>query len=64
MNRKFFYLYLVGGLLAIGLLIYDIFNTYPKTVSVKDILLDGVPAILLLYLAYKTRREKKDSDLM
>jgi hypothetical protein len=64
MSKKFFYLYIVGGLLAVGLLVYDIVTAYPKIVSISDILLDGLPAIVLFYLAYKTRREKVDGDLM
>lgn len=64
MKNKFFYLYLAGALLAIGLLTRDIISTYPKTPAIGDILLDAVPAILFFYLAFKTYREKKDSDLM
>lgn len=64
MSSKFFYLYLAGGLLAIGLLVYDIIHTYPKVIATSDIFFDAVPAILLFYLAYKTRREKVDKDLM
>ena len=64
MSNKFFYLYLIGGLLALGLLVYDIITAYPKMISTTGILLDGIPAVVLLYLAFKVRKEKQDSDLM
>lgn len=64
MSKKFFYLYLFGGILALILLVDEIITAYPKTISVGNILLDVVPAILLLYLAFKTYHEKKDHDLM
>ncbi len=63
MNYKFFYLYLIGGAIAVGLLIYDLMRTWPKT-TISDLILDILPAILLFYLAYKTYHEKNDQELM
>ena len=63
MNKKFLYLYLVGGAIALGLLIYDIATTYPK-LSWNSLALDILPAILFFYLSYKAYHEKKDSELM
>ena len=64
MSSKFFYLYLIGGILAVGLLVYDCITAYPKMPAISDILLDTVPAIVLFYLAFKVRREKVDKELM
>lgn len=64
MSKKFFYLYLIGGFMAVGLLIYDIVRSYPNMIKTSDILLDVVPAILLFYLSYKSYHEKKDQELM
>ncbi|MGN6178385.1 MAG: hypothetical protein ACTHNW_04350 [Mucilaginibacter sp.] len=64
MGNKFFYLYLAGGILAIGLLLKDIINTYPAIPAISDILLDAIPAVLLFYLAFKTYHEKKDKEMM
>ena len=63
MNKKFFYLYLVGGAIALGLLIYDVLSTYPK-LSPTSLALDILPGIMFFYLAYKTYHEKKDQELM
>jgi len=64
MNNKFFYLYLAGALLALGLLTKDIIGSYPHMPGIGDILLDTVPAGLFFYLAFKTYHEKKDKELM
>jgi hypothetical protein len=61
--NKFFYLYLLGGIIALGLTIYDVATTYPH-VRATDMLLDIIPGILLFYLAYKVYHEKKDKELM
>lgn len=61
--KKFFYVYLIGGSVAVGLLIYDIISTFPN-VKTGDLLFDILPAILLFYLAYKTYHEKKDGEMM
>jgi len=63
MYSKFLYLYLAGGVLALGLLIYDICTNYNKP-DWGNIALEGLSAILFLYLSYKTYHEKKDGELM
>jgi hypothetical protein len=63
MNKKFIYLYLIGGAIALGLLIYDLLTTWPH-ISYSSIVLDVLPAILFFYLSYKAYHEKKDSELM
>ena len=62
MSYKFFYLYLVGGTIALILLIYQLI-AYPA-VNRLDIILNAIPVLLLYYIAYKVRREKEDKDLM
>lgn len=63
MNKKFIYLYLVGGAIALGLLIYDVATTWPN-LNYSSLALDILPAILFFYLSYKAYHEKKDSELM
>jgi hypothetical protein len=63
MSKKFLYLYLVGGAIALGLLIYDVASTWP-TPGFSSLALDILPAILFFYLAYKVYHEKKDQELM
>ncbi|RYE11607.1 MAG: hypothetical protein EOP51_32785 [Sphingobacteriales bacterium] len=63
MSYKFFYLFLIGGFVALGLLIYDVASTFPNTNS-AGILGGVVPAIVLFYLAYKVWHEKNDQELM
>jgi hypothetical protein len=61
--KKFLYLYLFGGLVAFGLLIYDLVTTWPH-VNYNSIALDFLPGVLFFYLSYKAYHEKKDSELM
>jgi hypothetical protein len=63
MSKKFLYLYLIGGAIALGLLIYDVVTTYPH-LSWNSLALDILPGILFFYLSYKTYHEKKDQELM
>jgi len=63
MSKKFFYLYLIGGIIALILLAKDIITTYPTMISAKDIAFDIIPAVLLFYLAFKTYQEKNDQEL-
>jgi hypothetical protein len=63
MSYKFFYLYLIGGTIALLLLIYQLLAYYPL-INKLDIALNAVPVLLLYYMAYKVRREKEDKDLM
>ncbi|MBL4675596.1 MAG: hypothetical protein JKY70_05235 [Mucilaginibacter sp.] len=60
---KFFYLYLVGGTVALALLVYSIIATFPE-VSYGGALFYIVPTLLLYYMAYKTYHVRKDGELM
>jgi hypothetical protein len=63
MSKKFFYLYLIGGIIAVILLIKDIITAYPTMVATRDIAFDAIPAILLFSLALKTYQQKNDQEL-
>lgn len=63
MSYKFFYLFLIGGFVSLGLLIYEAFATYPK-LEVAGLLSGLIPAIVLFYLAHKVWHEKNDQELM
>jgi hypothetical protein len=63
MSKKFFYLYLIGGIIAVILLVKDIVTAYPSMIATKDIVFDIIPALLLFYLAFKTYQEKNDQEL-
>ena len=63
MSYKFFYLFLIGGFVSIGLLIYETVTTFPKT-ETTGILAGLVPGIILFYLAYKVWHEHNDQELM
>jgi hypothetical protein len=63
MNPKFRNLYIIGGSIALLLLIVQAIITYPD-ISMLGILLNALPALLLYYLAYKTYHEHKDGELM
>ena len=63
MSSKFFYLYIIAGIVALLLMIYDVVGTYPA-VSAVTVLAGVVPALIFFYLAYKVWHEKNDSELM
>jgi len=63
MSGKFFYLYLIGGTVALALLIYEIISAYPNVKS-QGALFYILPTVLLYYMAYKTYHVKKDGELM
>ena len=63
MGSKFFYLYFVGGTIALLLLIYQVVTYYPALNDIA-LVLNAIPVVLLYYMAYKVRREKDDKDLM
>jgi hypothetical protein len=63
MSTKFFYLYIAGGTIALGWLIYRLIVFYPA-INTLDLAINAVPAVLLYYLAFKVRREKEDKDMM
>lgn len=63
MALKFFYLYLIAGLLALLLAAYHVFFQYAGPVPLVAYLY-FVPGVLFLYLAYKTYHEKTDHEMM
>ncbi|MCQ6959006.1 hypothetical protein [Mucilaginibacter aquariorum] len=63
MSGKFFYLYLVGGTVALALLVYSIIAAYPE-VNSSGAFFYVIPTLLLYYMAYKTWHVKNDSELM
>lgn len=63
MSYQFFYLYLIGGTIALLLLVYQVMSYYPG-LNMAGIILNIIPVILLYYMAYKVRREKQDRDMM
>jgi hypothetical protein len=64
MNKKFFYLYFTGGIIAIGLFIFDAINTTIPKMTTGNLVLDIAPILMFLYLCYKVYHEKKDQELM
>jgi hypothetical protein len=60
---KFFYLYLIGGLVALALLVYQLADTYPD-IKYGGALFYIIPTILLFYMANKAYHVKKDKELM
>ncbi|WP_374950216.1 hypothetical protein [Mucilaginibacter sp.] len=63
MSGKFFYLYFIGGTVALALLVYEVISAYPN-VKAQGAMFYAVPTILLYYMAYKTYHVKKDGELM
>jgi hypothetical protein len=63
MSYKFFYLYLVGGIVFLIMLIYQLIAYYPS-LNIPGVILDVFILLLLFYMAYKVRREKEDKDTM
>ena len=64
MNRKFFYLYLIGGSIAFLLLIYQLLSTHKAGPNIWNMAGYILLMVVLYYLAYKTYHEKKDDELM
>ncbi|NCD71267.1 hypothetical protein [Mucilaginibacter agri] len=62
-NSRFFYLYLIGGIAALALLIYNVVINYPA-VMFTSIAFEAFMVIVLFYLANKTYHEKKDKEMM
>jgi hypothetical protein len=63
MNPKFLILYLIAGTLALILVIYQVFDTYPN-LNLSIIALNSIISLFFYYLSYKTYHEKKDKELM
>jgi len=64
MNKQFVYLYFIGGIIAIGVFIFDLINITAAKMPTGRWLIDIGPIILFLYLCYKAYHEKKDKELM
>jgi hypothetical protein len=64
MSTKFTYLYLAGGIIAIGLFIFDLVSITAPKMTTSSWVLDVGPIILFLYLCFKSYHEKKDKELM
>jgi len=62
MKPNYFYLYIIVGLLLVGISIYDITRDWPAMQFSS--FYDLVPAAVLFYIANKAYKEKKDSELM
>ncbi len=60
---KFFYLYLIGAIVALALLIYQLVDTYPN-IKYSGALFYIIPTVLLFYMANKAYHVKKDKELM
>jgi len=63
MNPKFLVAYFVAGVLALLLIIYQIFTEYP-TLNIPRMILNIIVSLFFFYLSYKTYHEKKDKELM
>jgi hypothetical protein len=63
MNPKYLVLYLIAGILALGLVIYQAVTTYPA-LNYPRLVLNTIISIFFFYLSYKTYHEKKDGELM
>ncbi|MCO5936357.1 MULTISPECIES: hypothetical protein [Mucilaginibacter] len=63
MAGKFFYLYLIGGTVALALLVYSIIAAYPDF-NRGGAFFYVIPTLLLYYMAYKTWHVKNDGELM
>lgn len=63
MIGKFFYLYFIGGTVALALLVYEIIAAYPN-INGRGAFFYAIPTLLLYYMAYKTYHVKKDGELM
>jgi len=53
MNPKFRSVYLVGGVIGLILLIYEVANTFPD-IDPLHVLVITVPDLVFFFLAYKT----------
>jgi len=62
MSKKFVYLYFIGGMIAIGVFIFDLVNITAAKMTTGRWVLDIGPIILFLYLCYKTTTRKKTTN--
>ncbi|GAB3926707.1 hypothetical protein [Mucilaginibacter myungsuensis] len=64
MNSKFFYLYLVGGTLALVLLFCEVYMPHKAALNNLSSFGYMFAVVLLFFLAFKTYHKKEDSELM
>lgn len=64
MSKQFIYLYFIGGMIAIGVFIFDLITITATKMTTGRWILDMGPIIVFLYLSYKAYHEKKDHELM
>lgn len=64
MNKRFYYIYLIAGTIALILFLYQLFSQHTATVSLWNLTGNILLTVVLYYLAYKTYHEKKDKELM
>ncbi|QQL51462.1 hypothetical protein [Mucilaginibacter ginkgonis] len=62
-NKRYFYLYLLFGIVALALIVINLIMFYP-VVKTSSLIIEALMAALFFYLAYKTYHEKKDKELM
>ncbi len=64
MHSKFFYLYLVGGIVALTLLFCEVYM--PHKAALNNLSLSGYifAVVVLFYLAFKACHKKEDRELM
>lgn len=64
MNNKFYYLYLIGGSIALIFLVYQLFAEHKQDINLWNLAGDIFLVVVLYYLAYKTYHEKKNKEMM
>ena len=64
MNNRFYYVYLIGGTIALILLIYQAFAQHTTGINWYNLAGYIIATILLYYMAFKTYHEKKDKEMM
>jgi len=62
MNAKFFYLFIIVGILFIAVAIYNFLQGHVS--GYTSIIIDLIIALLLFYRGYKVYMSKKDQELM
>jgi len=61
MNAKFFYVYIIAGLVFVALIIYDFIGKHtPGYTMIYDVVI----ALFLFYRGYRAYMTKKDQELM
>lgn len=61
MNAKYFYVYIILGVIFVGLIIYNVIGGRAKSTT---IIYDVIIALLCFYRGYRVYMSKKDQELM